>query len=473
MQQPTPLFVDLDGCLIRTDLLWESCFVVLKANPLCVFLLPLWLLRGRAHLKREVARRAGVSPDLLPYSSELLEFLRSEKRSGRRLILATSADAILAQKIVDHLQLFDAHLASNGSLNLSGRHKLNAIREHCGSAEFDYAGNSRIDLDIWPHARAAILVNASAATERAARRTAVVERVFPHVRASVKDYLGALRAHQWLKNVLLFVPLLAAHAWRDLAAVEAVVVGFIAFSLCASGNYIINDLFDVTADRIHPTKRQRPFAAGTIPILVGLAMSISTIVVGLLAALWVGWSFVGILLLYMAVSLAYSMRLKTLVLIDTITLAGLYTLRVLAGGAATGIPISFWLLALSMFLFLSLALVKRWSELTMLAQSGALATTGRDYRVSDLPGLGSMGVASGYLSVAVFALYIQSPDVALRYTHPQALWLLCPIMLYWISRMWLKAGRGEMHQDPLIYAVRDGASRWLAVAGVIVVIAAL
>jgi 4-hydroxybenzoate polyprenyltransferase len=473
MQEATPLFVDLDGCLIRTDVLWESCFAVLKTNPLYVFLLPIWLLRGKAHLKREVARRAGISPDLLPYSSELLEFLRNEKRSGRQLVLATSADAIVAGKIADYLQLFDAQLASDGTLNLSGRRKLNAIREHCGNSEFDYAGNARIDLDIWPHARAAILVNTSTATERTARRTAAVERVFQNVRPSVQDYLGALRAHQWLKNVLLFVPLLAAHAWRDLGAIESVLVAFIAFSLCASGNYIINDLFDVAADRTHPTKRQRPFAAGTIPIVVGLAVSATAIALGLLAAVWVGWRFTGTLLLYMAVSLGYSMHLKRLVLIDTITLAGLYTLRVLAGGAATGIPISFWLLALSMFLFLSLALVKRWSELTTLAQSGTLATTGRDYRVSDLPGLGSMGIASGYLSVAVFALYIQSPDVALRYAHPQALWLLCPVMLYWISRMWLKAGRGEMHEDPLVYAVRDRASRWLAVAGVIVVFVAL
>jgi 4-hydroxybenzoate polyprenyltransferase len=470
--EPPLLVVDLDGCLIRTDLLVESCLLLLKSNPFYLFVLPLWLCRGRAHLKREIAHRIELDAALLPYSHEFLEFLRSEKAANRRLILATASDQRMAAPVAEHLDLFEAVLASDGRNNLTGERKLVAIRAHCAGASFDYAGNAAVDLRIWPEARAAIVVNPSSGLEKAVRKVAAVERVFPRVSATPRDYLKGMRVHQWLKNLLLFVPMFTSHKWLDLDAWLALTVGFFAFSLCASSTYIVNDLLDLAADRAHPAKRARPFAAGLIPITTGLAIAPISMAIGLAAAAWVGWEFFGYLVLYVAVTAAYSLHLKALALVDTVTLAGLYTLRILAGGAAAQAPISFWLLAFSMFLFMSLALVKRYSELAKLASQHQLATKGRDYRLSDLPFVGAMGVASGYLSVLVIAFFVQSPEVAQRYTRPQALWFLCPLFLYWVSRMWLKAGRGEMHHDPMVYALRDRTSRLLMFAVVAIVLIA-
>ena len=468
-----PLVVDLDGCLIRTDLLHESCLLLARQRPMQLWRLPVWLARGKAHLKQRIAERVSVEPELLPYSDEFVDYLRAERAAGRSVLLATASDRRLAERVADHLGLFDAVIASDGNENLAGPRKLQAIRATLGGGDFDYAGNSRVDLAIWPHARRALLVNASGAVERAARETTAVERVFPGQGARLKDWLRALRVHQWLKNLLLFVPLFTAHAWNNMSAVANVLAAFAAFSLCASATYVVNDLLDLPSDRAHPTKRRRPFAAGAIPVGSGVALSLATLLAGLALGLWAGREFLIYLLLYIAITLAYSFHLKTYVLIDTITLAGLYTLRVIAGGAAAGIPLSFWLLAFSMFLFLSLAMVKRYSELRALADASKLAAKGRDYRVSDLPGIGAMGVASGYLAVLVFALYLQTPEMTQRYSHPKYLWLTLPIVLYWISRMWLKAGRGEMHDDPLVYTVFDRASRFLVIAAALVVIAAV
>jgi 4-hydroxybenzoate polyprenyltransferase len=286
---------------------------------------------------------------------------------------------------------------------------------------------------------------------------------------SSADYARQLRWHQWFKNVLLFAPILGAHAWTNLDAILSAIAGFFAFSLCASSTYIVNDLFDLAADRRHPTKRQRPLAAGRISIGHAVVVSAALLALGIAIAASLGSHFFAYAVAYITATLAYSLRLKALVLVDAVTLASLYTLRVMAGGAATGIPISFWLLALSVFLFFSLALVKRWSELQSLLGRGELAARGRDYRVTDLPLIGAMGVASGYISVAVLALYIQSTEVSLRYSRPEILWILCLIMLYWISRMWIKAGRGEMNEDPLLYTLRDRASLLLVAIGAVAV----
>lgn len=455
-----PLCVDLDGTLVKTDLLLESLFALLKAKPWAVFLLPFWLLRGRAYLKQQIAARATVNVPALPYHLEFLQFLTEQYQAGRSLILATAADQTIARAVAGHLGIFSDVLASNGARNLSGRHKLQALRERVG--DFAYAGNARVDLPIWREATAAIVVNAPAHVVRSAQREANVETVFPGdqgLRARARAFVKAIRVHQWIKNILVFVPLFTSHRvvspmlWLD------AVLAFVAFSLCASSVYLVNDLLDLEADRLHPKKRTRPFASGALPVSVGLVAVPLLLGAGFgIAKGLLPPSFALALAAYYALTVAYSFYLKQMVLLDVVVLATLYTLRILAGAAAVGVPLSQWLLAFSLFLFLSLALVKRFSELHALRRSNNTVAKGRGYFAGDLEQLASLGAASGYISVLVLALYINSRQVTSLYSHPALLWLICPFILYWVSRVWLLAHRGQMHHDPIVFAIRDKIS---------------
>ncbi len=465
---PPPLVVDLDGTLIKSDLLVEVFFTLLRVNFFYVFLTPFWLMKGKAHFKEQIFSRITVAPQLLPYHGSFLTFLKQQAQSGRKLILATACNERAARRVAEHLGIFHSVLASTRSVNLSGRRKLKAIVEACGESQFDYAGNAQVDLQIWPHARNAILVNPSPGVEKAARKQARVEAVFLEGQQGISPYLKAIRPHQWLKNVLIFVPLLTAHTWLDAAAVSRSILAFAAFCLCASSVYLLNDLLDLSSDRAHPRKRHRPLASGDLQPLHGALASVVLLVAGVFVATLVSPLFTLIAAGYLSITLAYSLQLKCYVMMDTIILAGLYTVRVIAGVAAIEAVQSFWLLAFSMFIFLSLALVKRCAELNTVLNAGCSATTGRDYRVSDLEILRSMGTASGYLSVMVLALYINSEEVKALYSNPQYLWLLCPLMLYLVSRIWLKTGRGEMHDDPLIFAMKDRGSLYV-IAGMILV----
>lgn len=477
MNLPSPvqncaLFVDLDGTLIRTDLLLESFLVMLKSNPWTLLQVPFWLLRGRAFLKKQIARRARIDAATLPYHEELLDFLRAEHAIGRDIYLATASHTSLARPVAEHLGLFRGVLATENE-NLKGSRKLDAIARTAAGRRFDYAGNERADLPIWAQCHTALIVNANRRVERAAREASQAQRVFPRHTATPLVYLAALRPHQWLKNLLVFVPLAASHHWHDFQAIFASMLAFAAFCLVASSVYILNDLFDLAADRLHPRKRRRPFASGRLPLLYGLAAIPVLLLGGLTIAMGVSPDFALVATGYWAATSLYTWLLKSYVLIDVITLAGLYTLRILAGAVAIDVTLSFWLLAFSMFVFLSLALIKRIAELKTLAQAGQDATSGRDYRVSDFEYLQGMGIASGYLAVMVIALYLNSPEVAAQYGQPQWLGLACPLLLYWISRLWLKTGRGEMHDDPIVFTLRDRGSRYVVAAVVLVFLLAL
>lgn len=467
-----PLVIDLDGTLIRTDLLVESCLALIKRNLLFAFAMPWWLADGKARLKREVASRVTVDVPTLPFSDELITYLRQQRNRGRMLVLATASHEIHAAAVANHLGLFAETIATNTSVNLSGSAKAGVLTARFGERGFDYAGNSRIDLRVWRHARRGILVDANAGVRRSAAKVTEVERSFDTPGPAMIDYVRALRLHQWLKNLLLFVPLFTAHSWTNWNATSQTALGFCAFCLCASGTYVINDLFDLEADRNHPRKRMRPFAAGRIPLRDGILVAAGLIAAGAIAATFVNSYFLATLLAYIGITLSYSLYLKTYVLIDTMTLASLYTLRIIAGGAAAPIELSFWLLAFSMFLFLSLAMVKRCSELNALSSLRRSAAKGRDYRVADFALVATMGAASGYIAVLVLALFLQTPEVVAHYARPRLLWFLCPIFLYWISRLWLKAGRGEMHDDPLVFTVYDRASRLLIIAAIAIVFGA-
>lgn len=467
-----PLCVDLDGTLIHSDLLLESALALLGRNPLYLFAMAFWLLRGKAHLKREIARRCKIEVATLPYNAALVEWLRAE-RGQRRLVLCTASDAGYAHAVAAHLDLFSEVLASDGRSNLSGRHKAARLVERYGDRKFDYAGNTKVDLAVWRHARQGVVVGPSASLGKAAARVTTVERVFERERRPVRIWTRALRLHQWLKNLLVFLPLLAAHRLFSLDAAAHAAAAFVAFGLCASGVYLLNDLLDLASDRRHPRKRERPFAAGTLPLTAGLVAAPALTLAAFALALVIAPLFALTLLGYYVLTLAYSFRLKRIVMLDVVVLAALYTIRIVAGAAAIAQPLSFWLLAFSMFIFLSLAMLKRYTELRMLQANGWNNAEGRGYRVDDLGLIQSLGAASGYLSVLVLALYINSTASEVLYHRPEVLWLLCPLLLYWISRMWVVAHRGQMHDDPVIYAMVDRVSRVVLVLCAVVVIGAL
>jgi 4-hydroxybenzoate polyprenyltransferase len=452
-----PICVDLDGTLLRTDLLYESFLALLRNRPWLVVLVPFWLLGGKARLKRRLAEASDLDVADLPYDARVLERLRDA--APRPRVLCTASDERLARAVADHTGVFDEVIASDGATNLSGRRKADALVQRYGERGFDYAGNGDIDVHVWKRARRAWVVNAPARLAAPAASQYEVEHHLPPTAAPLRSWLRSLRLHQWLKNLLVFLPLLASHRFIEPEAVVASIAAFIAFGLCASGVYLLNDLLDLPSDRRHPRKRERPFAAGDLPLLHGLIAAPILTVCSFALAAWVSLDLLLVLSIYLAMTLAYSFRLKRIAMLDVILLAALYTVRIVAGAAAIGSDLSFWLLAFSMFLFLSLAMLKRYTELAAMLEAGKASALGRGYSVEDLPLLQSLGASAGYGAVLVLALYINSPESLALYARPQVLWLVCPLLLYWISRMWIVAHRGGMHDDPVVFAARDRVSQ--------------
>jgi 4-hydroxybenzoate polyprenyltransferase len=466
-----PLCIDLDGTLLRSDLLVESALALLAVRPWMALVLPFWLLRGKAHLKRQLAARVQVDPANLPYDPRVLGLLQSSP--SRHRVLCTASDETLVRPLAEHLGCFDEVIASDGQRNLAGRHKAEALVQRFGTKGFDYAGNDAIDLAVWAHARRALVVNAGTALAKAAAAKCEVQEHWPAPSGRLRTWIKALRLHQWLKNLLVFIPLLASHKMFDVPSVVAATCGFLAFGLCASGVYLLNDLLDLPSDRQHPRKRLRPFAAGTLPLLHGVLLAPLLAVAGLALAWWTEPRFAAVLAAYYALTLAYSLRLKRVVMLDVILLAALYTVRIIGGAVVIGSALSFWLLAFSMFIFLSLALLKRYIELAAMLAEGKISAAGRGYAVDDLPLLQSLGAASGYLAVLVLALYINSPESIALYARPQVLWLLCPMILYWVSRTWVLAHRGEMDDDPVVFAATDRISQVVGVLCAVIALGAI
>ncbi len=457
-----PLCVDCDGTLIRTDLLHESMFRLFKESPFSLLSVPFWWMRGKAYLKQKIAERVSIDAATLPYHEEFLAYLQQQKSAGRQLVLATASARPYAEAIAQHVQLFDAVHATENGANLSSQRKAERLVQLYGERGFVYAGNAKPDLQVWKCAASAILVDTPSSVRQEARELCSIEQEFDSHRPW-SAYLKAMRLHQWLKNVLVMVPLLAAHRFTDIDSLAQAGLAFLAYGLCASSVYLLNDLLDLPADRAHLRKRKRPFASGDLPLLQG-AMLIPLLLLGAVGiATLLPIKFALVLGAYYLTTLAYSLWLKNRVMVDVILLAALYTFRIIAGAAATGIEPSFWLLAFSMFVFLSLAMVKRYAELHAVLQQHKTTAAGRGYHVDDLPLLANMGSASGYLSILVMALFVNSEDVHKLYAQPTLLWLVLPLLLFWISRIWMKTHRGEMHDDPVVFAARDRTS--LIVAG--------
>jgi 4-hydroxybenzoate polyprenyltransferase/phosphoserine phosphatase len=469
-----PLCVDLDGTLVRTDLLVEMTFALLKKNIFTAFQLPLWLLRGKAYLKEQIARRIGVDAGSLPYQTEFLDYLRQRKKAGDRLILTTASNVRYANAVAQHLGIFDTVLASDGKRNLTANLKLEAIQDACAGGQFDYAANGKVDLEVWQHANAAILVNPDHGVTTAVERICPIEIEFKDEdRNSLSSYIKSLRLHHWVKNLIVLLPLMLAHRANNPALLMQAGVAFLSFGFCASSVYLLNDMFDLSFDREHPHKRWRALASGAISVSHAAIMIPTFLLIAFLLALVLPSEFFGVLVLYYVVTLAYSLYLKHHAIVDVIVLASLYTLRVIAGAAAVSVEPSFWLLSFSMFFFLSLALVKRYSELLGIDDTETNAIAGRSYSASDLPLLAQFGTTSAFTSVLVLALYINSDSVRLLYTRPQVIWLLCPLLLYMVTRVWMLAHRNKIHEDPVDVVIRDRPCQLIGLLGIILLLVAV
>ncbi len=458
----TIICVDLDGCLVKTDMLLENALGLIGQNPLTLLALPIWLCEGRARFKRRVAEKIALDISTLPYDKHVLAYLREQRNAGSRIVLVTAADRLIAEKVAKFVGLFDEVLASDGETNLKGNRKREVLVERFGHGGFDYIGNSISDLRVFRAARNKFragqfwMLRARMAVGSDVEVLSLAtpeESTLVRVRALVR----ALRPKQWLKNVLVALPIVLAHQlqlWR----IISVLLTMTSFCFAASSGYLLNDLLDLKSDRLHPRKRYRPLASGSLPLVAGIHLIwILAIAAGLLAAA-VSWSVLMVTAGYYLSAIFYSTYLKRVVLLDAMALAGLYTLRIIAGGYAGQVKISFWLGAFSMFLFISLALIKRYSELCRISAEKAQPNNRRDYVAEDIPQLLAIGVGSAMVASLVMALYLNSPEVTVLYRNPQWLWGVCVAITYWAGRMWILAGRGIVDEDPLLFAARDVVS---------------
>lgn len=463
------IVVDLDGTLVNSDMLVESLFLFLRKQPLRFFKLLAWLSGGKAYFKRRLSDAVLPSASDVPYNKELLAWLEQQRHEGAKLVLATASDKRIADAVSVHLGIFDEVFSTEG-INLSSENKRAALVERFGEGRYEYVGNSSADLVVWSSAAAIHIVNPERGVLAAAKKIGPVATVIENNHSYLRVLIKALRIHQWAKNLLVFVPLLASHRVLELPLLLNGVLAFLAFGACASSVYLLNDLFDLPDDRRHITKCNRPLAAGTLPIMHALYFIPTLLLCSFAASLWVlPGKFTIVLAAYYVLTLAYSLWLKRVVMLDVITLAMLYTIRVIAGAAAMALVATFWILAFCVFIFLSLAFVKRYTELHDARQRGKTENaSGRDYFPADFELLASLGGSAGYISVMVLALYINDATAGSLYPSPKWMWGACPLLLLWLSRVWLLAHRGQMHDDPIVFALRDNASRWIGIVFVLV-----
>ncbi len=454
-----PLCVDLDGTLLKTDTLHELFLASIKQKPWIILLLPFLLLKGKHHLKEYLSKNFQLNVALLPRNETFFEFLQKQYDKKRELILVTGCHEKTANAIADHYGLFKQTHATS-EYNLTGHKKAELLEKIYGKNNFDYAGNAAVDTPIWDISREKILVNADRSLGNKLHRRHNFSEIFDTRSIGLKTILKAIRIHQWTKNALLFIPALTSHTLFDNDNIMHLLAAFIAFSCCASFSYIVNDMFDLEADRKHHRKKSRPFASGEISIVIGFLLALLLLTIAGSLSLLLTTQFIALLVIYFILTNLYSLRLKQIPILDVSVLGGLYTLRVLAGAVAIDTVPTFWLIAFSSFLFFSLAIVKRLSELLYLEQNTNAPVKARGYLAPDISTLRSLGSSASIAAVLVLALYIDSHNVKTLYNSPRHLWLLCPTLLIWLGRVWLVTGRGKMHDDPVVFALKDRVS-WL------------
>lgn len=466
-----PLCVDCDGTLIKTDILFESVLKLLAVNPLKIFNVIVWVLQGKKFLKEKLVANVKISVSSLPYNPAVLKYIKQKKDAGHNIVLVTASHQDNAEEIASFLNIFDHVFGTSKTVNLKGRNKANFLTDKFGAGGFDYMGDSNADLAIWEKSRKAILIgNTPFLHARLKNINNNIERI-PMNTNGLMMYLKLIRIHQWAKNMILFIPLLTSHSFLH---IPNGIIAFFSFSFVASATYIINDLVDLENDRAHHSKKRRPIAAGNISIPTAISLSILLMAVGVGILFFINNIMFTLLVAgYIVMTLAYSFILKKKLLIDTIVLSLLYCIRLLAGHIAMDVPLSFWLLSFSIFFFFSLALAKRYMEISHSVKSEIIGKIkGRGYEENDLLPIGILGISAGMLSVAIFSIYLQSERVMSLYKAPMLLVLLIPIFLYWISRLWILAYRGFLNEDPVVFALKDKTSYLLLIIILFVILTA-
>ena len=449
---------DLDGTLIKTDMLFESVFLLIKKNPIYILLLPFWIIKGKAFLKSEIDKIIKINPQALPYNKDVIDFLNKEKNKGSKIVLATASNQNIANNIADYLGIFDEVYGSSKDFNLKAKKKRDFLNEKYGKQNYSYIGDSSADIPVWEDAKYAYVINNGLANKHKINN--LKAEIGENPKSTLKLVIKEIRVYQWVKNFLLFIPALMAHK-TNLDIYFTLLISFIAFSLLASSVYVLNDLLDLDSDRQHPRKKNRPFASGNLSLLYGFILLPILIVISFgLSLLYLPYEFTLTLLIYYVITNFYSFKLKRLELLDIITLGSLYTIRIISGGFAVDVPISPWLLAFSMFMFISLALLKRYTELLTMLKENKLTASGRGYHVEDIDIIRSFGTASAYLSILVYALYAYSEQVQALYNKPIIMWVVAVLLLYWITRIWFLAHRGQMTDDPIVFTGKDYVS-WI------------
>jgi 4-hydroxybenzoate polyprenyltransferase len=459
-----PLNVDLDGTLIRSDLLIESAFAYLGRNPLGIFSLLFALFRGKAALKARIASATAIDVSALPYDEDVMAVARKARDQGRPVYLVSASNERYVSAVANHVGLFDGWLASSNSENLTSAVKASRLVSMFGEGGFDYVGNDEADLAVWQVSRERLAVRTSSAVRKRLLAFAPDAVLLAPTSEKVRAWAKLLRVHQWAKNGLVAVPLLTSHSF-ELVALGEVLAAILCFCLAASSIYILNDLVDIEADRAHPTKHRRPLAAGNIPVLNALLAAPLLLATSLIGAFFLNPWFAAVLVCYVALTTAYTFLIKRKMMADVIALAALYTIRVIGGAVVIATPVSEWLLAFSMFMFTSLALIKRYVELATLTDADLPNPTNRNYQKSDLYIVAILAMAAAFNAITVFALYISSDAVKELYRHPQVLWFICPILMYWLGRIMMLAHRRLMNDDPVLFALKDWNS--LVAAGLI------
>jgi len=461
ISEPT-LYVDLDGTVIKTDILYESILLLLKKNFFQALLIPFWLLKGKANLKHQLAQRVNIPVELLPLNTEFHDYLQKEVERGRNIVLISASNSMPVRQVSDHLGLFIDAMGSDEDHNLKSKNKVTRILQLNPEMGFSYAGNSRDDIPVWAEAAEVILVNCEKSLTESLSRDAQSLQHFDAPKSVPKKFWQAMRPHQWLKNALVFLPLILSHQLNEANLLGLACVAFLSFSFVASSVYLLNDMLDLNSDRQHRSKKQRPFASGELSLMYGYVGAPLLLALGFAIALLLPADFFRVLIAYWLMTTLYSLLLKSLFLIDVLTLASLYTWRIIAGSAAISVVTTYYLLAFSFFLFLGLAMVKRYTEFLNLRSQGKSSIEGRGYDVENLEILATLGGGTSLVAVAVFAFYINAPATTELYSNPLILWSICPLLLYLLWRIWTLARRGELDEDPVLFAITDHRSQIIA-----------
>ena len=469
-----PLCVDLDGTLIKTDSIIETLLIAIKKSPVLILLFPFWLLMGKNYFKNRIVKYGIPDVSIFPYNEEVIELIKNAKSQGRTTVLSTATREEIATAVGEHTQLFDEVICSTDTFNNRSSNKANVLINKFGDKGFDYIGNGYSDIAVFERADKSILISDN---KHLIRKVSAVNSNLEIIKTNKNNFkylLKGMRIYQWTKNVLIFLPLVLAHEFTDYKIVFDTLVGFLCFSFTASFIYLVNDLMDLESDRRHTAKYRRPFASGDLSPVLSLTVSFVFLLISFVVSFtYLPSDFGFVLTAYLILTISYSIYLKKITILDIITLSVLYSIRIIAGSEITNIALSKWFLAFSLFLFFSLAIIKRYTELSNLLKQNQTKTIGRGYQTDDMTILLSMGTSSGYLSVLIFLFYIFSPDVIKLYKEPILLMPVSIILLFWITRMWFLARRGEMNEDPLVFTSKDKYSYLMLLIAIVFIIIAI